>query len=220
MNQTKHTIQLRLPVECPSVHAKILNTQETPSPWWGTIISFAVIACLAIPATERLRQDGFPTTHDGILHLIRAILLNEYFREGIFYPRWLSELYLGFGYPVFNYYAPLFYYVVEFLHWLGASLPQPHDLHKQPPHHNPVQPTRATAATRKPETTAEAHIYHVFEGPKPPRDAPLPKTGGRTVYRYDVIDTKVAKQLWGRFLRDEQSDDTTTYIDQLVSRYD
>jgi hypothetical protein len=124
MNQTKHTIQLRLPVECPSVHAKILNTQETPSPWWGTIISFAVIACLAIPATERLRQDGFPTTHDGILHLIRAILLNEYFREGIFYPRWLSELYLGFGYPVFNYYAPLFYYVVEFLHWLGASLPQ------------------------------------------------------------------------------------------------
>ena len=64
------------------------------------------------------------------------------------------------------------------------------------------------------------HIYHVFEGPKPRRDAPLPKTGGRAVYRCDITDTDVAKQLWGRFLRDQQSDDTTTYIDQLVSLYD
>ena len=56
------------------------------------------------------------------------------------------------------------------------------------------------------------HIYHVFEGPKPRRDAPLPKTGGRTVYRYDVNDTEVARPLWERFLEDQQTDNITTYI--------
>ena len=31
--------------------------------------------------------------------------------EGAVYPRWVPEFYYGYGYPLFNYYAPLSYYV-------------------------------------------------------------------------------------------------------------
>jgi hypothetical protein len=36
-------------------------------------------------------------------------------REGVLYPRWAPDLYLGYGYPIFNYYAPLTYYVGNLL---------------------------------------------------------------------------------------------------------
>ena len=32
-------------------------------------------------------------------------------RAGEPYPRWASNFYFGYGYPIFNYYAPLTYYL-------------------------------------------------------------------------------------------------------------
>ena len=32
-------------------------------------------------------------------------------RAGLWYPRWLPDLFMGFGYPLFNFYAPLTYYL-------------------------------------------------------------------------------------------------------------
>jgi hypothetical protein len=37
------------------------------------------------------------------------------------YPRWAPDLAMGYGYPIFNYYAPLFYYVAEIPRLFGAS---------------------------------------------------------------------------------------------------
>lgn len=48
---------------------------------------------------------------DGELHLMRLAQLHELFRQGIVYSRWAPDMAYGFGYPVFNFYAPLVYYL-------------------------------------------------------------------------------------------------------------
>ncbi len=42
-------------------------------------------------------------------------------RHGLLYPRWLPDLGYGFGFPLFNYYAPLSYYLLLPLRWMGLS---------------------------------------------------------------------------------------------------
>ena len=48
---------------------------------------------------------------DSKNHLIRLYHLEWLIRNGVWYPRWVPEMFLGYGYPLFNYYAPAFYYV-------------------------------------------------------------------------------------------------------------
>jgi hypothetical protein len=58
-----------------------------------------------------LTRPGLPTLTDAQHHVYRTFQLLEVWRAGVFYPRWAPDLYLGFGYPVFNFYAPLAYYL-------------------------------------------------------------------------------------------------------------
>src|SRR5262249_11054700 len=51
-------------------------------------------------------------------------LLDVSLRQGILYPRWLPELVVGFGYPVFSFYGPTTYYLAEGLHLLGLGFYQ------------------------------------------------------------------------------------------------
>ncbi|HUV89309.1 MAG TPA: 6-pyruvoyl-tetrahydropterin synthase-related protein, partial [Anaerolineae bacterium] len=48
---------------------------------------------------------------DAELHVYRAAQLGQSVRAGALYPRWAPDLYFGYGYPIFNYYAPLTYYL-------------------------------------------------------------------------------------------------------------
>ena len=41
----------------------------------------------------------------------RLAELSYLLRGGEFYPRWAPNFYHGYGYPIFNYYAPLTYYL-------------------------------------------------------------------------------------------------------------
>ena len=44
-------------------------------------------------------------------------------RGGEFYPRWAPNFFHGYGYPIFNYYAPLTYYLalpVTLMPWFDA----------------------------------------------------------------------------------------------------
>ncbi len=59
---------------------------------------------------------------DALLHFHRLAQLERALRLGILYPRWLPDLGLGFGFPVFNYYAPLSYYLALPWRWLGLSV--------------------------------------------------------------------------------------------------
>jgi hypothetical protein len=64
---------------------------------------------------------GLSTGGDNLLHLYRLVALHKNIVEGNFYPRWTAELFLGFGYPLLNFYASSTYYVAELLHLLGVD---------------------------------------------------------------------------------------------------
>lgn len=68
-----------------------------------------------------LLPPGIPSTADGPLHLIRDVEFDAVLRSGVLYPRWAPDLAYGYGYPLFNYYAPLFYYLTEIPHLLGLG---------------------------------------------------------------------------------------------------
>jgi hypothetical protein len=42
---------------------------------------------------------------------VRLYHLGWLLERGVWYPRWVPEMFLGYGYPLFNYYAPAFYYL-------------------------------------------------------------------------------------------------------------
>jgi uncharacterized membrane protein len=77
---------------------------------------------LAAPALLPFYTEGLPRSFDGGLHLLRISILDRYIRQGMLFPRWTPELSLGHGYPLFNFYAPSSYYLVEALHWVGFDL--------------------------------------------------------------------------------------------------
>lgn len=73
------------------------------------------------PALRPFYSEGLPRSFDGGLHLLRLALLDRAVGAGIWLPRWSSELLLGFGYPLFNFYAPGAYYVAELFQLGGLS---------------------------------------------------------------------------------------------------
>lgn len=67
-----------------------------------------------------LRLQYFPM-HDA-QHVARLFVFDQALRQGTLYPRWVEGLGFGFGYPLFNFYPPLIYYVAETFHLLGIGL--------------------------------------------------------------------------------------------------
>ena len=68
-----------------------------------------IICTLAIwPFVSR---SSLPQATDAELHIFRVAELGRLVRDGESYPRWAPNFYYGYGYPIFNYYAPLSYYV-------------------------------------------------------------------------------------------------------------
>jgi len=84
-------------------------------------LQLLLLTGLGLPALWPLAVVILPATGDGNLHLMRLTVLDRYLARGEFYPRWASELALGFGHPVFSYYAPSTYALLELLHGLGLS---------------------------------------------------------------------------------------------------
>jgi hypothetical protein len=75
---------------------------------WGLLFALAIGLLAALPFLARA---GLPHQTDAELHVYRAAELGHVIREGVPYPRWAPDLYLGYGYPIFNYYAPLTYHL-------------------------------------------------------------------------------------------------------------
>lgn len=88
----------------------------------ATAYPWLLLPLLAIPALLPFYTQGLTRSFDAGLHLLRISLLDRYIRQGMLYPRWAPELLLGHGYPVFSYYAPGSYYLVELLHLIGVSV--------------------------------------------------------------------------------------------------
>ncbi len=81
----------------------------------------ALMVASLLPAMQPLLV-GSGWRSDGLLHLYRLAQLERHLRYGDLFPRWLADLGLGFGFPLFNYYAPLSYYPPVILRLLGLPL--------------------------------------------------------------------------------------------------
>lgn len=81
-----------------------------------------LLVILSIPALWPLFSDGLPARFDRGLHLMRLAALDQNIRQGNLFPRWVPELMLGRGYPVFNFYGSGTYYLTEIFHLLGLGI--------------------------------------------------------------------------------------------------
>ncbi|MBX7233615.1 MAG: glycosyltransferase family 39 protein [Caldilineales bacterium] len=64
----------------------------------------------------------FLRAHDAAHSLFWLVEFDQGIRDGFFWPRWATDHVLGYGYPLFTFYAPLAFYIAEAFHLLGASI--------------------------------------------------------------------------------------------------
>ena len=82
---------------------------------------FIILIIITALAIAGLLNNQYFSIHDD-QHITRLYLLDQAIRQGVLYPRWVGGLGFNFGYPLFNFYPPLIYYVAEFFHLLGFNL--------------------------------------------------------------------------------------------------
>jgi len=61
---------------------------------------------------------SLPIATDAEMHVLRTIEIISAWQHGTPYIRWAPDLFYAFGYPVFNYYSPLTYYLGAAFGWL------------------------------------------------------------------------------------------------------
>ncbi|MEW5987543.1 MAG: 6-pyruvoyl-tetrahydropterin synthase-related protein [Chloroflexota bacterium] len=64
---------------------------------------------------------GLPCSDDTLPHLYRAVQFDLLVGQGAPFLQWGPDLMRGYGYPIFAFYAPLSYWLVELLHLLGLD---------------------------------------------------------------------------------------------------
>ena len=87
--------------------------------WWP----YAALTLLSLIAAAPLVNANLPCSDDGPFHLYRAVELGRLLGWGHWLPRWAPDMAQGYGYPFFNFYAPLSSYGVVALHGLGLAWP-------------------------------------------------------------------------------------------------
>lgn len=70
-----------------------------------------VLAICLLAVWPFLSRPALPMETDAELHVYRLAELARLVHGGELYPRWAPNFYFGYGYPIFNYYAPLVYYL-------------------------------------------------------------------------------------------------------------
>ncbi len=83
-------------------------------PYYGLII----VIIFSIWAIKPLFNPGFFPTHDDT-QPTRIFEMAKALRDGLFPVRWVNDLGYGYGYPIFNFYAPLAYYAGALFMSLG-----------------------------------------------------------------------------------------------------
>jgi hypothetical protein len=63
----------------------------------------------------------FFDAHDAKHSVFFLVEFDQTFRDGYLWPRWSPDFAFGYGYPLFNLYAPLTFYAAEMFHLLGLG---------------------------------------------------------------------------------------------------
>lgn len=79
-----------------------------------------LVIFLILPSIFPLFRSDFFRMHD-YTHVTRLHQLDKALKDGHFPVRWVKDLGWGYGMPLFNFYAPLPYYLAETFHLLGFS---------------------------------------------------------------------------------------------------
>src|SRR3989338_9976126 len=79
-----------------------------------------LLIALFIPAFIDTISVGYYPMHDDLQPMMQLVM-DKCFRDGQIPCRWSEDLGFGFGYPLFNFYPPLPYYIGQIFHWSGLS---------------------------------------------------------------------------------------------------
>ena len=91
------------------------------APWLRTVAGAGGAALLGLVAVLPLLAARPTRSVDGLLHLYRQVEFQHCLAQGALFPRWTPDLMQGYGFPLFNFYPPLAYYVTALWHLLGLS---------------------------------------------------------------------------------------------------
>lgn len=87
------------------------------------LLPYLALFALALFVTQPLLNSRFICSDDGPFHINRGVVIENEIRHGRLLSRWQPEMAHGYGYPHFNYYAPLATYILVGLHTLGLIYP-------------------------------------------------------------------------------------------------
>ena len=79
-----------------------------------------IVLILVIPTFMALLRPGYFPMHDDI-SAMRLLEMDKCVKDGQIPCRWVPDMGYGYGYPQFNYYAPLPYYIMEVFHLGGLG---------------------------------------------------------------------------------------------------
>ncbi|MBI2911208.1 MAG: hypothetical protein HYY05_03635, partial [Chloroflexi bacterium] len=80
-----------------------------------------LVLLVSLAAALPLAPAGLPATDDGVNHIFRTWQFHQVLSQGVLYPRWAPDFVFGYGYPLFNFYAPLIYYLGAGIHATGIG---------------------------------------------------------------------------------------------------
>ncbi|CAN5172612.1 6-pyruvoyl-tetrahydropterin synthase-related protein [soil metagenome] len=83
-----------------------------------TYLPYILLLLLSLLALWPLFHAGFFTMHDDT-QVARVYEMGKMLRAGVFPVRWVPDLGYGYGYPIFNFYAPFAYYIGGLVMLLG-----------------------------------------------------------------------------------------------------
>ncbi|RME51366.1 MAG: hypothetical protein D6795_08410 [Deltaproteobacteria bacterium] len=81
-----------------------------------------LLLLFGVPAVLPLLEPVQTFGHSALIDYCRVVELDRCLRGGDLYPRWLPDLCVGRGYPLFNFYAPLSYDLAVLGTWITGSV--------------------------------------------------------------------------------------------------
>lgn len=83
-------------------------------------LPFLLLLILIIPTFIKLIRPGYFPMHDD-MQAMRLLQMDQCVADGQIPCRWVPDMGFGYGYPQFNYYSPLPYYIMEVVHLAGLG---------------------------------------------------------------------------------------------------
>ena len=88
-----------------------------------TLLPGLIILLVAVGATGVMWAPALLAGHSAWFDLARMASFDAALRAGDFFPVWSPDFYFGYGSPLFQFYAPLAYYLAEIPVLAGVSIP-------------------------------------------------------------------------------------------------